>query len=70
MGVIVVAGIVNPRPQAPLQLSPVSGAFEDMSGIIPVSFTWQYNPGQAGSGLTQLNWIFDTLVNGGATQQF
>ena len=68
MGVIVIAGTVPARPFAPTLLSPDNGAYADL-GVSP-TFQWQYNPGQAGGSLSMTNWVFERIINGGATQQF
>ena len=66
MAVIAVGGTVNPRPLAPTLQTPISGSFQDLAG--PSSFTWQYNPAQA--GLSQTGWKFDRRTNNSSAQQF
>jgi hypothetical protein len=66
MGVIVVAGTPNPVPFAPTLISPPNGTYEDITGT--PTFTWQTNPGQP--GLSQTQWQFFVLVNGGGTAQY
>ena len=68
MAVLVFGGSLAPFPLAPTLRTPVSGSYQDLSGT--PAFSWQYNPGQAGSSLTQTGWVFDRLVNNSTIQQF
>lgn len=67
MTVIAVGGSIDPPPLVPYLQSPVTGSYADLQNT-PPTFTWQYNPGQA--GLTQTAFLFDMRVNGSGTQQF
>ena len=68
MGVLVFGGSLAPFPLAPTLRTPASGSYQDLAGT--PAFSWQYNPGQAGSSLTMLGWVFDRLVNNSTVQQF
>ena len=62
MGVIVVGGVPNPPPAAPVLLTPPNGTYADLSGT--PTFSWQYVPGKPGN--TQSQFYFLRLVSGGS----
>lgn len=66
MGVILVPGVPNPVPLAPILVSPANGTYEDLTGT--PTFQWEYQPGAPGN--TQSAWQFLLIINGGATAQY
>ena len=66
MPISILHGVANPVSFAPTLLTPANGSYADLSGT--PTFTWNYNPGQAGN--TQTGFQFLRITNGSATAQF
>jgi hypothetical protein len=60
---IIVGGVPNPVPYAPLLVAPANASYVDLAGT--PTFSWTYQP--AASGLTESAWALRRKVSGAAT---